>query len=73
MVENDAQADTETIFRPAVRLIWATINTGGNNRADGYGDHFLGVGESLFARQGQHLVCESTKGNLPVFFDFLPI
>ena len=53
--------------------VWATINTGGNNRADGYGDHFLGVGESLLARQGQHLVFESTKGNLLVFFDFLPI
>ena len=53
--------------------VWATINTGGNNRADGYGDHFLGAGESLLVRQGQHLVFESTKGNLPVFFDFLPI
>jgi hypothetical protein len=53
--------------------VWATINTGGNNREDGYGDHFLSVGDSLLARKGQHLVFESTKGNLPVFFDFLPI
>ena len=50
--------------------VWATINTGSNNRADSYGDHFLSVGDSLIARKGQHLVFESTKGNLPVFFDF---
>jgi hypothetical protein len=53
--------------------VWATINTGGDNRADNYGDHFLTVGDSLIAHKGQHLVFESTKGNLPVFFDFLPV
>ncbi len=53
--------------------VWATINTGSNNREDNYGDHFLSNGDSLLARKGQHLVFESTQGNLPVFFDFLPI
>jgi Protein of unknown function (DUF2917) len=53
--------------------VWATINTGGDNRADNYGDHFLSVGESLIARKGQHLVFESARGNLPVFFDFRPV
>jgi Protein of unknown function (DUF2917) len=53
--------------------VWATLNTGSDNRADGYGDHFLSVGDSLVARKGQHLVFESASGNLPVFFDFMPI
>jgi hypothetical protein len=53
--------------------VWATINTGGDNRKDNYGDHFLSTGDSLLARKGQHLVFESTKDNLPVFFDFTPI
>ncbi len=53
--------------------VWVTINSGGNNRADGYGDHFLSAGDTFLARKGQHLVFESTKGDLPVFFDFMPI
>jgi hypothetical protein len=53
--------------------VWATLNTGSNNRADGYGDHFLSVGDSLLARKGQHLVFEAARDNLPVFFDFMPI
>jgi Protein of unknown function (DUF2917) len=53
--------------------VWATINLGSDNRADGYGDYFLSVGDSLIARKGQHLVFESTRGDLPVFFDFTPI
>jgi hypothetical protein len=53
--------------------VWATLNTGGSNRQDGYGDHFLSVDDSLLVRKGQRLVFESIKGNLPVFFDFIPV
>ncbi len=53
--------------------VWATMNTGSDNRADDYGDHFLSAGDSLIAHKGQHLVFESVKGDLPVFFDFTPV
>lgn len=52
--------------------VWATLNAGSDNRADGYGDHFLSAGDSLIVHKGQHLVFESIKGDLPVFFDFAP-
>ena len=52
--------------------VWATLNTGSEKRADDYGDHFLSAGNSLLAHKGQHLVLESVKGDLPVFFDFTP-
>ena len=50
--------------------VWVTLNTGSENRADGYGDYFLSNGDSILARKGQHLVFESVQRNLPVFFDF---
>ena len=53
--------------------VWATINSGSDNRADSYGDHFLSAGDSLIAHKGQHLVFESVNGDLPVFFDFTPV
>ena len=53
--------------------VWATLNAGSDNRADGYGDHFLSAGDTSLVRKGQHLVFESTKGDLPVFFDFMPV
>ena len=52
---------------------WATLDTGSDNRVDNYGDHFLSVGDCLIVRKGQHLVFESIKGKLPIFFDFTPI
>jgi hypothetical protein len=54
-------------------FVWATLDTGGDDAADNYGDHFLEVGQKLTVLKGQHLVFESAKRNLPVFFDFLPI
>jgi hypothetical protein len=53
--------------------VWATLDAGSDDRAKCYGDHFLSVGESLLAHKGQHVVFESTQGNLPVFFDFTPV
>ena len=53
--------------------VWATINAGSDNRADGYGDHFLSVGDRLALQKGQHLVFESVGRDLPVFFDFTPV
>jgi hypothetical protein len=54
-------------------FVWATLDTGGDDAADNYGDHFLEVGQKLTVLKGPHLVFESAKRNFPVFFDFLPI
>lgn len=53
--------------------IWATLDTGGDDVANNYGDHFLEAGQTLAVLKGQHLVFESTRRNLPVSFDFMPI
>lgn len=53
--------------------VWATLNAGSEDRADGYGDHFLSAGDSLLALKGLHLVFESVSHDLPIFFDFTSI
>lgn len=54
-------------------FVWATLDTGGDDATDNYGDHFLEAGQTLTVLKGQHLVFEPAKRNLPVFFDFMPI
>jgi Protein of unknown function (DUF2917) len=53
--------------------VWATVGTGGDDKDDNYGDHFLEAGQKLSVLKGQHLVFESMKAEVLVFFDFIAI
>jgi Protein of unknown function (DUF2917) len=64
-----AEQDSELYIKHG--RVWATVGTGGDDKDDNYGDHFLETGQKLSVLKGQHLVFESMNVGMPVFFDFL--
>lgn len=66
-----AQQDSELSIKQG--RVWATVGAGGEDADDNYGDHFLGVGQTLRVTKGQNLVFESMNTEIPVFFDFMSV
>jgi Protein of unknown function (DUF2917) len=66
-----AEQDSELCIKQG--RVWATLGTGGDDKDDNYGDHFLAAGQKLKVLKGQNLVFESVQAGMPVFFDFMVV